>query len=275
MTSSINQLHMLAAAMGALALVGAAIAAGMWHGVDQQARQEAERQKELREFHADLLNGVESLAEKSGMLTSADLCPVRFRLRVGTAGGNVPSHTYTALARLIKPELQSFRTHRNGRIEYGLMAPGHYQIEFKGVESYMLQHDFDVLPGVPIDRLVLCPPPTPLGLSMPVEINWPDSAAMEDVIAVCEIERNVASLGEWTWQPTEEERLRVIAGVNTHTVSDHDSSTDSTCQTVACRSVTPSCQWTGGALDVIWQVTAPDELVALTVQHATNPRHGQ
>jgi hypothetical protein len=67
--------------LGLLALAGATLAVTAWRAAEELATQEATRQSELREFHAKLVSEVRGLAEKSGMLTSADLCPVRFRFR--------------------------------------------------------------------------------------------------------------------------------------------------------------------------------------------------
>lgn len=222
MTSSYNPFTMLFAALGMLALVGGALAAAAWQHVVQQSRLEAVRQWELRKFHAGLLDRVESLAEKSGMLTSADLCPVRFRFRMGVPA--VPlSEAYSVSADLTGPGAADSPVYchiRNGTIEFGLMPSGSYQLRVSAPESYVLEHDFEVLQGVPVDRVVLCPDRSPPGSAIGVEIVWPEGVLADDVICVCDIERDTVTLRDWTWRPTEDGCVRVVAGEDLDLISE-------------------------------------------------------
>jgi hypothetical protein len=51
--------------------------------VNTFADKEAAEDREFRRFHSELVGEMRRLSENAGMLTSADLCPVRFRLRQG------------------------------------------------------------------------------------------------------------------------------------------------------------------------------------------------
>jgi hypothetical protein len=306
-----------------------ALAAAIWRSTDQSAAAERSRQAELQDFHTNLIQSMESLAEKSGMLTSSDLCPVRFRIRFPGAW-SFP--TYDIRADLTAPGDENFSAQgiaRNGTLEFGLVPPGRYQVRLRAAESYALEHTFDVLPGVPVDRLVLCPPQAPPGLATAIEVEWPESSAMENSITVCDVEPDDVALGEWTWQPVERPPVRVIAGSGLGLLSDADlawtlaqAQTDGVevvsgapylcCRirgmtvyrratgasgapvqiarcvytgdnngtlsdnspggqnlragglvdAVICRGPAPTFEWSGGALDGTWRITAPTELVA-------------
>ena len=212
-------------------LAAGALAAAVWRGVDALERHEAERRQDLRAFHAGLLDELHGLAEQSGMLNSADLCLVRFRVhrdgdvrepilhrpeRIERNGTERTRHygTNGVTARLfsIDPSNQ-FSVERpvlNGQLRIGLIPPAAYRLELT-CDGYQLRHDFDVLPGVPVDRLVLCPrPAVPADTSCRIEVRWPDALADRSLAAVCEVERDVVTCGAWTWQPVDPQRAAVL-----------------------------------------------------------------
>ncbi len=213
MKSFSNSWHITYALLAVQAVIGGALVAAIRHGIAEYSRLEGARRTEMNEFHDGLVAQVESLAEKSGMLNSADLCSVRFRLRMADSRA-FPSEAYSIRARLISTDpgaLPIDHFLRNSTLEFGLLPPGTYRLQLSVPDSYVLKHEFDVLPGVPVDRMVRCPNRTPADFSQAVDLVWPDAAAVDDVVAVLDVRRDAATLGEWTWQPTENGSIRVVA----------------------------------------------------------------
>jgi hypothetical protein len=165
----------------------------------------------LKNFHAGLLAEISSLAEKSGMLTSADLCPVRFRLRFADGIGH-PSTEWRATLSVVKPGGTTIdHTGAGGIVEFGLMPPGRYHLNLSLADSYTLRDDFEVLPGVPIDRLLRCPHSSPPNLAVAIEIVWPEGVDGDRILAVCDVERDAVTVGECLWRPQEEVPLPLVA----------------------------------------------------------------
>ncbi len=65
-----------------------------------------------------------------------------------------------------------------------------------------LEHDFEVLGGVPVDRLVSVPRPVP-GAPIPIRlaIAWPQALADAPLVAICRIEPAPYVEQEWRWSP--------------------------------------------------------------------------
>ena len=218
--SSNFSLLLLLSVFTGIALAGAVLAAAVWRSADTFAEQEAARQAELKEFHGELISELQSLAENSGMLTSSDLCPVRFRFRKEDSIG-VPLYDLEAdLNGMRTGEHVASRTVHNGIVQFGLMPPGQYHLDIWIPGAYSLQHEFEVLPGVPIDRLVRCPRPNSPMLSVSIEIVWPESADPGQLVAVCDVEPDSVTLGDWEWLNEDTSRVRVVAMCNSDMMMD-------------------------------------------------------
>ncbi len=212
------------AMLGLLALLVMAcgtLAAAAWRAVDGFVRQDALRHSELREFHGLLLSDLRSLTEKSGMLTSADLCPVRFRLRFE---GAMTPPALPVQALLSRPDDPTFCRHvasnAGGVVEFGLVPPGDYCVAITTQDDYRLEHDFSVLPGVPVDRLVLCPHASAPGLDWAVRVVWPQSLRDRGLAAIVEVERDDVAVGDWLWKPRERRPVRAVAAADGQDVAE-------------------------------------------------------
>lgn len=194
-----------------LALVGV-VALGV-QGVRALAQEQSLARADLRQLHRELINSAHDLAERSGMATSADLCPVRFHLRFNDGIGAPSLAAVQASLRSETRELSPVAS--PGLLRFGLMPPGRYALTLTAHETYQLYHEFDVLPGVPIDRLIECPksdPPLDL-VQIPLELSLPDALRDRDLIWVCRITRGPVSVGPWTWRPAAEDETTVEASV--------------------------------------------------------------
>ncbi len=60
-----------------------ALACGLWRAIDLAYERDQRLLAEQQKFHSASVDAMHRLAENAGLLTSADLCPVRFRLRGG------------------------------------------------------------------------------------------------------------------------------------------------------------------------------------------------
>jgi hypothetical protein len=172
-------------------------------------QQSGEAVAEQQRFNKDLIDSLHELSERAGMLTSADLCPVRFRLR-DSDGVSLPSDVMSATLEKQGAETGEFdvaihqQSSRSGSFDFGLHTPGHYRLRLETADGMTLAHEFDVLPGVPVDRCVICPKTLDVGLN--------DAWAWAVLGPQCDIPNGVALLrvapteytfGEWTWQPPE------------------------------------------------------------------------
>lgn len=187
----------------------ACLACVTWRTADVALTQHSDTLETQQRRHQELVNSIESLAEKTGILTSADLCPVRFRLRRAD-GLTVP--LLRPLANLEVEQDGEFRYMLSatatsaGTVDFGLMAPGQYRLTFHSVSGMRMQHEFDVLPGVPIDRLVTCPYASSPSYTVALNLNWPDAIAIHGLLAVCSVERASVTYGDWCWHPPEQSR---------------------------------------------------------------------
>jgi hypothetical protein len=192
------------AIQGVASLASLALAAAVWCGaarLERIAEQQSRQRAELKEFHASLVAGIQSLADQSGMLTSADLCPVRFRLRFDRAVGYPHPPIISKLVNMASPgEIVSPQfSPSTGTIHFGLVPPGRYRLNIRLFDAYELNHEFDVLPGVPVDRLVLCPNADPAGATVAVDVALPTSLQERGLIFLAHLCRDSVSLGDWDW----------------------------------------------------------------------------
>lgn len=195
----------------------AVLAFTVWRTIDETRQHAAYVNAEQRAFNRELVASIEELAEKSGMLTSADYCPVRFRMRL--PGSGIPARSFVA-------ELYGHRSGGNceylrsvtstdaGLIDFGLNSPGQYRVRLRASDGMVLEHDFDVLPGVPVDRVVICPraafaPDTPVDVTL--DVNWPEEFASEDLLALVEIKPGPFESEGWQWNSNEGWPFQLLA----------------------------------------------------------------
>lgn len=191
------------------------LACATWRAADVAMTHNSDVLAAQGRHHEELVSSIESLAEKTGILTSADLCPVRFRLRRAD-GYTVPLASPIATLEIESDGEYRFRGSSAatpaGTIDFGLIAPGRYRVTFRTADGMHLRHDFDVLPGVPIDRLVTCPGQSAPSYSVQLHVDWPDGIDAERLLAVYCIEPAPVTSGEWRWQPSNESRpIHVLA----------------------------------------------------------------
>lgn len=209
------------AAMYASAAALIVLAIAHWSESDASLTREAAFRAQQREFNESLVLAINNLAEQAGILTSADFCPVRFRMRF--PDGGVPAMTATAtLARTTadgREQVCQLSTTISGVIDFGLLPPGRYLLQLDWHEM-CLEHEFDVLPGVPVDRVVICPPSSnPSQMTVDIDINWPPELSSESLAAVIEVRPGPIEKQDWRWEPAVDWRLQTVAA----TRIDHDS----------------------------------------------------
>jgi hypothetical protein len=188
-----------------------ALCAAAWQVVDAYTDRESEHDRELQEFHASLVGELRRLSENAGILTSADLCPVRFRLRYGDQWNHPAREVHSLLTRLDEPiQPTGVPISADGVVNFGLVPPGRYRLELQNQDDYRLAHEFDVVAGVPVDRLVLCPNrmQTP-HLTTRIDPEASGAPGERGVVTLFFIERDDVTVGEWTWQPNYREGVWV------------------------------------------------------------------
>lgn len=198
-------LTLLAAACSTLAVTA-------WRAVDALAAGDAVRQNELRSFHAGLVSELKGLAEQTGILTSADLCPVRFRVRL-PGKRNPPARPVHGTIVALDDETRTRQAHSSdsGVLEFGLLSPGGYRLDVATDDGYRLRHEFEVLPGVPVDRLVQCPHRNECHPPSALRIAWPAPLRERGLVAVCEVAPDEVAVGEWAWTPAEGADVLIVA----------------------------------------------------------------
>jgi hypothetical protein len=191
----IGLLSLLVTACGALA-------AGVWQSVNTFADKEAAEDREFRRFHSELVGEMRRLSENAGILTSADLCPVRFRLRQGDERSFPALPVLASLMSVDRPdELIQFDLGPNGVLQFGLVPPGPYRLSLQTQSGYVLEHEFQVVPGVPVDRLVTCPLGDASHLTTRIDPQHAMSSVGPDWTLVFYVERDDVTVGDWTWSP--------------------------------------------------------------------------
>jgi hypothetical protein len=202
----------LLALQGTIAVCLITLATVAWLGVQRLEARDAARQQDLRQFHAELVENIAKVAERAGMLTSADLCPIRFRARLPN-GVSPPARALTAQLTPLEParDVLLMDTTSAGIVDFGLNPPGRYRLDLKTEDGYALRHEFDVVPGVPIDRLVLCPNRNPEVGSM-IAFPIPERVTSAGLVATFCFEQDDLTIGEWTWRPLERGRRWVVSG---------------------------------------------------------------
>lgn len=194
-------LYLVAFSMAALAITGWRIAVG-W-----EEQRTAERSAG-QHFNRELVQAIEELSDRAGMLTNADYSPVRFRLRSGECPRcSPPLRPYHArLTRVdpnLKPETVDLPSIASGMIDFGLMEPGRYRLRLESPDGMWLEHEFDLLHGAPVDRIVRCPEGAPTGVEYRISLSWPAALSAHRLAAICRIEPAKYECDHWLWTPEE------------------------------------------------------------------------
>lgn len=180
-----------------------------WRAIDVSGRRLNEERGQQRRFQREMVGAIEELADKTGILTSADFCPVRFRLRMH---GN---HIYSIPARPISAELVQLAVEEQnlpllatstpaGLIDFGLVPPGRYRLHLQTSDGMRMDHEFDVLPGVPVDRVVICPFGPQIGHTLAVTIRYPERLCATGLVAICVFEPRSFVHDQWVWRSPSE-----------------------------------------------------------------------
>lgn len=208
----------LAAGQGLTAAVLIVLTALVWKGIVQIERladQISADQHSRERFYEKLVVGIQGLAEQSGMLTSADHSPVRFRIRFKN-GLSFPQSQMTGalFTQQGEPliELRNSPPHSgNGTLHFGLQRPGQYRLKLTVYDTYVLEHEFDVLPGVPVDRVVECPHQDAPLVSISMTVNSPACLQAHRLLVLCHVARDSIAVGDWIWQPMKPQTITVAA----------------------------------------------------------------
>ena len=211
---SMGAVYLSAASMVMLAITS-------WRAVDATLARDTGFHAQQREFNHELVAAIEGLADKTGMLTSADYCPVRFRMRF-PSGGVLVHQVESTLERLSSESndrewYDTIASSPAGLIEYGLRPPGRYRLQLETAGGMKLEHEFDVLPGVPIDRVVICPFEAHAAESpivVEVVVDWPAELESDDLLALIEIAPGPFETSEWRWEPVPGESLHALAAAD-------------------------------------------------------------
>ncbi|MCA9073213.1 MAG: hypothetical protein KDA84_30025, partial [Planctomycetaceae bacterium] len=189
-----------------------------WRMMHLQHEQQTETLMEIRKFNNRLLYDLQKLVNRSSPQATEDQCQVRFRLRQENGWGYPMEEFALDLYQIQDGEtilVQRLETGiRQGMtVDFGLMPPGNYRVDIANSIGMTCQHEFQVLPGVPVDRAILCPyhsdlarhrKPIPLTLDLP----WPMEWKSLPIVAVYHLEAKQKKLGRWEWTPSPNHQFR-------------------------------------------------------------------
>ena len=131
----------------ATALIGSSVVG--WRLISVWESQHAELQRSNRVFNQELVQAVQSLAENTGVLTSADLSPVKFRLRSAKGPGSSPPARSVSAELLKATDSGTYQNVTNdmsrpsGLLDFGLQEPGQYRLRIKLPDGMATAHDFE------------------------------------------------------------------------------------------------------------------------------------
>ena len=189
-----------------------------WLGVDAALTRSRESNARQHAFNHELVAAIANLANQTGVLASEQHCPVRFRMRYPDASRPArPVHGN--LERVPRDDnAYQFRTFATttGVLDFGLQSPGRYRLSLMTMDGMTLEHEFDVIPEAPVDRVVICPrgtPPANVPTSVRLVVNWPPQLSDEHLLAVIDIAPGPFESGEWRWEQDAEWPLRAVAAV--------------------------------------------------------------
>lgn len=202
--------------LSAISLV--ALAVTNWRAIDAATARTEVINTQQREFNRNLVVAIENLAEKTGILTSADFCPVRFRMR--HRDGTIPGRPVNGMLDRRQPDGElhqcGARITIAGVMEFGLQPPGRYRLTLETQDRMVLKHEFDVLPGAPVDRVVICPnaaPPDQVPTDAEIVVEWPPELAAAHVVGLVEFEPGPFESEEWHWKCETDWPSHVVAAV--------------------------------------------------------------
>lgn len=189
-----------------------------WRMMHLQHEQHMETLHDVRVFHKLLLSDLQKLVHQSTPQATEDLCQVRFRLREENGWG-YPTGRFT----LDLSAVHDGRANHLFRLEteltqgpiadFGLLAPGEYRLDIANSIGMTCRHDFRVIPGVPVDRAILCPHHTAPGefrkvVPLSLELPWPAEWKSLPIVAVYHLEARRRKLGRWEWLPSQKQQFR-------------------------------------------------------------------
>lgn len=196
-------------AIGAIYLMAFAMLASVgtqWMATQSLVEKTGRLAVEQRQFNESLILSIGQLSERVGWMTSSDLAPVRFRFRCPD-GVSIPSGEMLAVLTRVTPETNTRSTvhslnSRNGVMDFGLIGPGRFELSLESSDGLTAVHEFQHLPGVPLDRCVICP--------HAVDTSLTDARATVVLDSECSLDGGIVLLKVapaefthegWTWTP--------------------------------------------------------------------------
>ncbi len=205
-------------------LINAGFLAAYWWMTRLSQEQQWHSAQETHEFHKQFLGDLKQLIDQSPVQATEDLCQVRFRFRFPD-GVQVP---------LTPMEVQLFQREENQGIHlvqlhdrwttqpvlnFGFLPPGTYRLSLKNSLGMHCDHDFRVMPGVPVDRVDYCPRPCEWHQRKPpfalrIQPVWPIEWDSEPIVAVYHLQAGGQKVEGWAWQAPEAKQFHqwVVAG---------------------------------------------------------------
>lgn len=178
-----------------------------WRMLHLHDQQQTEFFRENRQFHQNLLADLHHLVNQSAPQATEDLCQVRFRLREEDGWGYPLEDFSLDLYRMRDNERELLQRATAGKsldptVNFGLVEPGNYRLEVANSLGMTCRHEFRVLPGVPVDRAILCPRHPPPAVPLSLKLPWPMEWKSLPVIAVYHLEPKARIIGRWKWKPS-------------------------------------------------------------------------
>lgn len=189
-----------------------------WRLMHLQHNEQTETLRELRKFHRVLLTDLRKLVNQSSVQATEDLCQVRFRLREENGWGYPMEEFVLDLYQIRDDEVERLHRLETGItkgpiVDFGLVPPGDYRVTITNSLGMKCHHKFRVLPGVPVDRAILCPyhPAWMLhndSVQVSLELPWPAEWKSLPIVAVYHLEAGRRKLGRWEWLPPQKRQFR-------------------------------------------------------------------
>lgn len=203
-------------AVGMLVLCGGWTLCGWKLIATHQSHDQAQLQT-LQNFHAELLDEMQSLAGYGAVNVTEDLCRVRFRLRLHNRQTPPAGEYSVSLTQHCGPRdvfiNQLWVSLQSQQIaDFGLLTPGNYCLSLQDSLGMTCTREFEVLPGVAVDRVVYCPDykdwmyrPDPF--SVRLQLEWPSLWESQPIVAVVHLRAGSTAADDWHWQPPRERQF--------------------------------------------------------------------